>query len=100
MTPDQFRARLAELGLSQPGFARAVSDAGGEELSPHTVRNWSNGHRGIPPTVPALLSLLAPSCERVATDGDLAQRPEHQQRDAGGFVPGGDNDGIHAAEWP
>jgi hypothetical protein len=97
MTADEFRARLEALGLSQPGFARVVSGAGGEPLPLGTVRGWAQGRRAIPVTVPALLSLLA-SCERVASDRDLAECPEHHERDAGGFAPGGDHDGIHALE--
>lgn len=65
MTADQFRARLAELGLSQPRFARAVSDAGGDLLPLATVRGWAQGRRAIPPTVPALLELLS---ERAVAD--------------------------------
>ncbi|MCE2759733.1 MAG: hypothetical protein LW713_01650 [Acetobacteraceae bacterium] len=49
MTPDQFRAALADLGLSQVGFARlALVDA-------RTVRRWCDGTRAVPGPVVALL---------------------------------------------
>jgi DNA-binding transcriptional regulator YiaG len=51
MTPDQFRAVLADLGLSQAGFARfAMVDA-------RTVRRWCDGTRAVPGPVVALLRL-------------------------------------------
>jgi DNA-binding transcriptional regulator YiaG len=53
MTPDQFRAALAGLGLSQSGFARvALVDA-------RTVRRWASGASEIPGPVVALLGALA-----------------------------------------
>jgi DNA-binding transcriptional regulator YiaG len=53
MTPDQFRAALADLGLSQVGFARlAMVDA-------RTVRRWCDGTRAVPGPVVALLRLAA-----------------------------------------
>jgi DNA-binding transcriptional regulator YiaG len=52
MTPDQFRAALADLGLSQAGFARlAMVDA-------RTVRRWCDGTRAVPGPVVALLRIL------------------------------------------
>jgi DNA-binding transcriptional regulator YiaG len=52
MTPDQFRAALADLGLSQVGFARlALVDA-------RTVRRWCDGTRAVPGPVVALLSFM------------------------------------------
>jgi DNA-binding transcriptional regulator YiaG len=51
MTPDQFRAALADLGLSQAGFARmAMVDA-------RTVRRWCDGTRAVPGPVVALLRM-------------------------------------------
>jgi DNA-binding transcriptional regulator YiaG len=51
MTPDQFRAALADLGLSQTGFARmAMVDA-------RTVRRWCDGTRAVPGPVVALLRM-------------------------------------------
>ena len=53
MTPDQFRAALADLQLSQVGFARlALVDA-------RTIRRWCDGTRAVPGPVVALLSLMA-----------------------------------------
>ena len=52
MTPDQFRAALADLGLSQAGFARmALVDA-------RTVRRWCDGARAVPGPVVALLGMM------------------------------------------
>ena len=54
MTPDQFRAALGDLGLSQVGFARlALVDA-------RTVRRWCDGTRAVPGPVVALLGVIAP----------------------------------------
>jgi DNA-binding transcriptional regulator YiaG len=54
MTPDQFRAALADLGLSQAGFARlAMVDA-------RTVRRWCDGTRAVPGPVVALLGMMGP----------------------------------------
>jgi hypothetical protein len=58
MNADQFRARLHALGLSQVGFARAVSELSGEPLSHRTVQNWAGGQRPIPQTVGAILALM------------------------------------------
>ena len=52
MTPDQFRAALAGLGISQAGFARlAMVDA-------RTVRRWCDGTRAVPGPVVALLRFM------------------------------------------
>ena len=52
MTPDQFRAALANLQLSQVGFARlALVDA-------RTVRRWCDGTRAVPGPVVALLGMM------------------------------------------
>ena len=54
MTPDQFRAALANLQLSNAGFARlAMVDA-------RTVRRWCDGTRAVPGPVVVLLSVIAP----------------------------------------
>ena len=58
MTPDQFRAALAGMGMTQVGFARvALVDA-------RTVRRWALGERDVPGPVVALLRLLG---ERAAS---------------------------------
>jgi DNA-binding transcriptional regulator YiaG len=52
MTPDQFRVALADLGLSQAGFARlAMVDA-------RTARRWCDGTRAVPGPVVVLLQIL------------------------------------------
>jgi hypothetical protein len=52
MTPDQFRAALADLGYSQAAFARqAMVDA-------RTVRRWCDGTRAVPGPVIALVAVL------------------------------------------
>ena len=52
MTPSDFRAALANLGLSQAGFARiALVDA-------RTVRRWCDGTRAVPGPVVALLTFM------------------------------------------
>jgi DNA-binding transcriptional regulator YiaG len=52
VTPDQFRAALAGLQLSQVGFARlAMVDA-------RTVRRWCDGTRAVPGPVVALLRFM------------------------------------------
>jgi DNA-binding transcriptional regulator YiaG len=52
MTPDQFRAALADLGYSQVGFARiAMVDA-------RTVRRWCDGTRAVPGPVVTLLGMM------------------------------------------
>jgi DNA-binding transcriptional regulator YiaG len=53
MTPDQFRAALADLRYSQAAFARlAMVDA-------RTVRRWCDGTRAVPGPVVALLGMMA-----------------------------------------
>ena len=53
MNADPFRAALADLGLSQAGFARlSLVDA-------RTVRRWCDGTRAVPgPVVALLVSIL------------------------------------------
>ena len=52
MTPSDFRAALADLQLSQAGFARlAMVDA-------RTVRRWCDGTRAVPGPVVALLGMM------------------------------------------
>ena len=52
MNADQFRAALADLGLSQVGFARlALVDA-------RSVRRWCDGSRAVPGPVVALLAFM------------------------------------------
>ena len=58
MTPDQFRAALADLGLSQAGFARIAM------VYARTVRRWCDGTRAVPGPVVALLALLSILVER------------------------------------
>jgi len=53
MTPDQFRAALADLGLTQTGFAHQAM------VAPRTVRRWCDGTRAVPGPVIALLQMMA-----------------------------------------
>ncbi len=65
MTPDQFRVALADLGLSQAGFARlAMVDA-------RTVRRWCDGTRAVPGPVVALLRVMMAKdeCRIIAIEG-------------------------------
>jgi hypothetical protein len=67
MTPDQFRAALADLGLSHAGFARlAMVDA-------RTVRRWCDGTRAVPGPVVALLRLLIAVWESGYAEGTVRQ---------------------------
>ena len=52
MTPTQFRAALARLGLSQAGAASLVG------ADPRTGRRWALGERQVPSCVAILLRLL------------------------------------------
>ncbi len=52
MTPDQFRAALADLGLSHSGFARLAM------VDVRTVRRWCDGTRAVPGPVVALLGMM------------------------------------------
>lgn len=62
MTPDAFRAALAELGYSQSGFARLLTLHGHPARDPaRSVRRWCE--IGPPGEVVVILSLLR---ERVA----------------------------------
>ena len=71
MTPDQFRAALARLGLSQAGFARkALVDA-------RTVRRWCSGTRAVPGPVVALLDMLMRCCGCIPLD-DPAYPPHSE----------------------
>lgn len=52
MTPNQFRAALDRLKLSQLGAARLVGS------DPRTARRWALGERDVPECVAILLRLL------------------------------------------
>ncbi len=73
MTPDQFRAALADLGLSQVGFARlAMVDA-------RTVRRWCDGTRAVPGPVVALLGMMAKDeCREIPLERWRALLPERR----------------------
>lgn len=71
MTPDQFRAALAGLGLTQAGFARiALVDA-------RTVRRWCGGMRAVPGPVIALLDMLIRCCGCIPLNDPLY--PPHSE---------------------
>ncbi len=55
MTPDELRAALARLGLSQQALARHWG------VNPRTVRRWALGEQDIPPWVPFALAGTLPS---------------------------------------
>jgi hypothetical protein len=63
MTPDQFRASLATLGLSPRGFADAL------HVEDRTVRRWLDGTRSIPEWVPVIIDLLAYQSRSLNTNG-------------------------------
>lgn len=52
MTPDEFRAHLARLEISQQGFARLAG------LSPQAVRKWIRSRDPLP--IPRLVAILLP----------------------------------------
>lgn len=54
MTPDELRAELARLGLSQTGAARAL------RVNEKTVRRWATGEIPVPFAVALLLVKLTP----------------------------------------
>jgi len=51
VSPEQFRAALADMGLSQVGFARLAM------VNARTVRRWCDGTRAVPGPVVALLRM-------------------------------------------
>ncbi len=67
MTPNQFRAALDRLKLSQLGAARLVG------ADPRTARRWALGERDVPECVAILLRLLVGGKITVA-DVDAVRR--------------------------
>jgi len=66
VTPAELRAALADLGLSQVGFARLA------RVDPRTVRKWVAGASAIPGPVVVLIELLKACPEaRSRTGGSL-----------------------------
>jgi DNA-binding transcriptional regulator YiaG len=65
MTPDQFCAALADLDLSQAGFARLAM------VNARTVRRWCDGTRAVPGPVVALLRVMMAKdeCREIAIGG-------------------------------
>ncbi len=57
MTPEDFQAALADLGLDQAGLRREIEERSAEAMSPTTVWRWYHGRRKVPPGVAAYLSL-------------------------------------------
>jgi DNA-binding transcriptional regulator YiaG len=55
MTPAELRAAIADLGMTQVGFARVAG------VNPATVRRWLAGSRRIPGPIPALIAALKAS---------------------------------------
>lgn len=64
MTPDDFRAAIARLGLSQVGAGEVLGVDG------RTVRRWAAGDRAVPPPVRILLILFErdPSLMEIARE--------------------------------
>ena len=58
MNKDQFRAALEELGLSQAGLARRLSEAHGDRVAPVTVWRYAKGERKVPAGLAAFLGEL------------------------------------------
>jgi hypothetical protein len=56
-TSDQFRTRLAALGLTQRGFARLLAELAGRPPVYRTIEKWG-AERDPPPWAWALLALL------------------------------------------
>ena len=52
MTPDEYRAALEALGLTQGGGARLLG------VDERTSRRWANGERDVPPPVQRFLRFL------------------------------------------
>ena len=52
MDPEQFRAALEGLGLSQTGFARWIGQ------NPRTVRRWALGEAVVPRHIVVIIALL------------------------------------------
>ncbi|CAB5220458.1 hypothetical protein UFOVP233_82 [uncultured Caudovirales phage] len=52
MDPEQFRAGLERLGLSQTAFAKWNG------LNPRTVRRWALGEANVPRHIVVILALL------------------------------------------
>lgn len=60
LTPDEFRAALAYLAMSQSEFARflvAAGDTAGDKE--RTVQRWATGQQDVPGPIAAVLTLLA-----------------------------------------
>lgn len=61
MTPEAFRAALADLGLRQIDLARLLAHFGGVEPNPVTVNRWAGKGMAtihVPITIAALLGVL------------------------------------------
>ncbi len=62
MTPEQFRAALDRLGLSQVGFAHIA------DVSVQTVWRWATGRSPIPRVVEMAMSTLHPPQSPATSD--------------------------------
>jgi transposase-like protein len=73
MSPEQFRAHLARLEISQQGFARLIG------VSPQTVRKWLRQREPleIPRAVEILLPLLTPArIRRLVAELEAGEDPQ------------------------
>lgn len=59
MTPAEFRAALEALGLRQADFMRLLAYLRGDATDRVTVNRWATGRRDVPPSIVAILRLLA-----------------------------------------
>jgi len=58
MTPQEFRAALAELGVNQAEFRRLLARQAGQAIGNVTVWRWASGERAIPAGVVAWIKCL------------------------------------------
>lgn len=58
MNKTEFRNALEELGLSQAGLARALSEAHGSKVPPQTIYMYASGRRKVPAGLAAYLAEL------------------------------------------
>lgn len=65
MSPDEFRAAIAALGLNQRQAAEAL------QVDERTARKWANGERAVPG--PAIVALRCMARLRACGCGDAQQ---------------------------
>ena len=65
MTPDEFRAALASLGLRQIDLARLLAHPTGKKAYPAHVNRWAMATRPVPSSIITILHLLGLLSKRV-----------------------------------